>query len=153
MPGIVWCGSVDFGRALAREAGLQYYGQRGQSESGGALHTAPVGESLVASGGANKKGCNLQAGPRQLITMPPQSAKWLEQIFGRSHRSGQNEHVIVDVLATSGGTLDAFEAAIAEAANVRATVSLTQKLLRADIVRARPRITAENEFRWATRKG
>ena len=153
MPGIVWCGSVDFGRALAREAGLQYYGQRGQSESGGALHTAPVGESLVASWGANKKGFNLQAWPRQLITMPPQSAKWLEQIFGRSHRSGQDEHVIVDVLATSGGTLDAFEAAIAEALNVRATVSLTQKLLRADIVRARPRITAENEFRWATRKG
>ena len=152
MPGIVWCGSVDFGRALAREAGLQYYGQRGQSESGGALHTAPVGESLVASWGANKKGFNLQAWPRQLITMPPQSAKWLEQIFGRSHRSGQDEHVIVDVLATSGGTLDAFEAAIAEASNVRATVSLTQKLLRADIVRARPRITAENEFRWATRK-
>jgi hypothetical protein len=85
--------------------------------------------------------------------MPPQSAKWLEQIFGRSHRSGQDEHVIVDVLATSGGTLDAFGAAIAEASNVRATVSLTQKLLRADIVRARPRITAENEFRWATRKG
>ena len=153
MPGIVWCGSVDFGRALAREAGLQYYGQRGQSESGGALHTAPMGESLVASWGANKKGFNLQAWPRQLITMPPQSAKWLEQIFGRSHRSGQDEHVIVDVLATSGGTLDAFEAAIAEASNVRATVSLTQKLLRADIVRARPRITAENEFRWATRKG
>jgi len=153
MPGIVWCGSVDFGRALAREAWLQYYGQRGQSESGGALHTAPVGESLVASWGANKKGFNLQAWPRQLITMPPQSAKWLEQIFGRSHRSGQNEHVIVDVLATSGGTLDAFEEAIAEASNVRATVSLTQKLLRADIVRARPRITAENEFRWATRKG
>ena len=153
MPGIVWCGSVDFGRALAREAGLQYYGQRGQSESGGALHTAPVGESLVASWGANKRGFNLQAWPRQLLTMPPQSAKWLEQIFGRSHRSGQNEHVIVDVLATSGGTLDAFEAAIAEALNVRATVSLTQKLLRADIVRARPRITAENEFRWATRKG
>ena len=153
MPGIVWCGSVDFGRALAREAWLQYYGQRGQSESGGALHTAPVGESLIASWGANKKGFNLQAWPRQLITMPPQSAKWLEQIFGRSHRSGQDEHVIVDVLATSGGTIDAFEEAIAEASNVRATVSLTQKLLRADIVRARPRITAENEFRWAARKG
>lgn len=151
VPGIVWCGSVDFGRALAGEAGLAYYGQRGRTDGGDELHTAPVGASLVSSWGANKKGFNLQAWPRQLIAMPPQSAKWLEQIFGRSHRSGQREHVIVDVLATSGGTLDAFETAIAEARMVRDTLSLTQKILRADIVRAKPPKTATNEFRWARR--
>lgn len=146
--GIVWTGSVDFGRALAREAGLRYFGQRGTAEDGTRLHQAPAGVSLVASWGANKKGFNLQAWPRQLIVMPPQSAKWLEQIFGRSHRSGQTEHVIVDVLATSGGTLDAFAAAIDEASCVRDTLALTQKVLRADVVRAE--VTADrNEFRWA----
>lgn len=150
-PGIVWCGSVDFGRALAREAGLSYYGPRGQRDDGGALHDAPHGRSFVASWNANKKGHNLQAWPRALVVMPPQSAKWLEQIFGRSHRAGQREHVTIDVLATSGGTLDAFDAAIGEASAVRQTVSLTQKLLRADIVRATPRVNARNAFRWARR--
>lgn len=151
VPGIVWCGSVDFGRTVAREAGLAYYGQGGRTEGGAALHEAPEGESLVASWNANKKGFNLQAWPRQLLVMPPQSAKWLEQIFGRSHRSGQRDHVVVDVLATSGGTLDTFDAAINEAATVRDREALTQKLLRADIVRATPPKTATNEFRWARR--
>lgn len=150
--GIVWCGSVEFGRALAREATLAYYGQRGQTDGGDGLHTAQPGASFVASWGANKKGFNLQAWARQLIVMPPQSAKWLEQIFGRSHRAGQTEHVIVDVLATSGGTLDALEAAIREARNVRATTSLTQKILRADVVRATPPKTATNTYRWARRQ-
>lgn len=149
--GIVWCGSVEFGIALAKEAGLEYYGQKGRTLTGSALHLAPVGTSFVASWSANKKGFNLQPWSRQLIVMPPQSAKWLEQIFGRSHRSGQTEHVVVDVLATSGGTIDAFDAAISEASNVRATVSLTQKLLRADIVRSDVTHTATNSFRWAQR--
>jgi hypothetical protein len=148
--GIVWCGSVDFGRALAKEAKLEYFGPRGQSDSGVALHSAREGESFVASWNANKKGHNLQAWPRALIVMPPQSAKWLEQIFGRSHRAGQSEPVIVDVLATSGGTLDAFDTAIAEATCVRQTTSLTQKLLRATVERATKRPGA-SRYRWARR--
>lgn len=152
VPGIVWTGSVAFGVALAREAHLAYYGQRGVTVDGAQLHAAPPGVSLVASWAANKKGFNLQAWPRQLITMPPQSAKWLEQIMGRAHRSGQDDAVVVDVLATSGGTLDAFDAAIDESALVRDTVGLTQKVLRADVVRATPRVTATNVYRWARKQ-
>lgn len=150
-PGIMWCGSVEFARELAARAGLAYYGARGQTSDGEELHAAPTNRSLVASWNANKKGFNLQPWRRQLITMPPQSAKWLEQIFGRSHRAGQREPVVVDVLATSGGTLDAFDAAIDEAAAVRATVSMTHKLLRATIERAEPDINDANAFRWARR--
>jgi hypothetical protein len=105
----------------------------------------------VASWNANKKGFNLQPWPYQLVAMPPQSAKWLEQIFGRSHRRGQTEPVTVDVLATSGGTLDLFEAALSEAETVRDRDSLSQKILRAKIVRAKPRIAGGNDYRWATR--
>lgn len=151
-PGIVWSGSVDFGEALAREAGLAYYGPKGRTASGSYLHAAPRDRSLVCSWGANKKGQNLQPWSRQLITLPPQSAKWLEQIIGRSHRAGQQEPVIVDVLATSGGTLDLFETAISEAGYGRDTLALTQKILRADIERESPRLTSANELRWA-RKG
>jgi hypothetical protein len=149
-PGIVWCGSIDFGERLARETGLPYYGRRGISTSGVPLHRAPK-QSMIVSWNANKKGHNLQAWTRQLIIMPPQSAKWLEQIFGRSHRSGQDQPVTADVLVTSGGTIDSFEAAIGEAQFARDSVGMTQKILRADIQRATIRKTPSNKYRWATR--
>ncbi|OFV81961.1 MAG: hypothetical protein A2Y78_00050 [Acidobacteria bacterium RBG_13_68_16] len=151
-PGIVWCGSVEFGRHLAREAGRAYYGRQGRTDQGQSILAAPKGVPLVASWQANKKGLNLQAWPRQLITAPPQSAKWLEQIIGRSHRQGQDEHVVIDVLATSGGTLDSFERALTEAQFARDIVSLSQKILRADVVRAEPIITKSSEFRWARKQ-
>ena len=153
-PGIIWCGSVDFGRELARRARLPYYGRLGKCETDPArpgLHAVRGDCSIVASWQANKKGFNLQAYGRQLLIFPPQSAKWLEQIFGRSHRSGREGEVVIDILATSGGTIDAFDSAINEARFGKATIGLTQKLLRADIVRERPVITGPNEFRWATR--
>jgi hypothetical protein len=86
-----------------------------------------------------------------LIVHPPQSAKWYEQIFGRSHRSGQDRGVVVDVLGTSGGILDGFETAIGEAGFAKQTIVLTQKLLRAKIIRATPRVTESNRYRWARR--
>lgn len=149
-PGIVWCGSVPFAQRLAARTGLPYYGREGKDQRGRGLHAAPV-ENLISSWHANKKGFNLQAWTRQLIVHPPQSAKWFEQIFGRSHRAGQTRPVFVDVLATSGGTIDSFEAALDEASFVRETVGMTQKISRAKLQRARPRIAESNKFRWATR--
>lgn len=150
-PGIVWCGTVEFAERLARETKLPYYGPKGRAQNGTLLHQADPKRSMICSWNANKKGFNLQAWPRQLICQPPQSAKWLEQIIGRSHRSGQEVPVIVDVLATSGGTLDGFEEAFSEARFAKSTISLTQKILRARIVRASPTITNSNRFRWAKR--
>jgi hypothetical protein len=143
--GIIWSGSVAFGRALAREADLEYYG----SGDGARLLHAPTTRSLVASYSANMRGFDMQPWTRQLIAMPPQSGKLLEQIFGRSHRRGQDSAVIVDVLVTSGGTLDLVEAALSESTKVRDVDSLTQKIMRADIVRATPNRTERNKFRWA----
>lgn len=150
-PGIVWCGSVEYAQALSRASRLHYYARQGKSAAGVGLHAAPVGRSLIASWAANKKGFNLQAWPRQLLVMPPASAKWLEQIFGRSHRSGQMKHVTIDVLLTSGGTRDAFEAALGEARFNKSTIGLTQKILRAKIEHIEPTLTGSNKFRWATR--
>ena len=150
-PGIVWCGGVEFGHRLAAQEGLAYYGRLGQSAGGIGLHEAPAGKSIVCSWQANKAGFNLQAWPRVLIAQPPPSAKWLEQIIGRSHRAGQTEPVIVDLLLGSGGAIDAFESAVREAGFVHRTLGLTEKILRARIERARPRITKSNRFRWASR--
>jgi hypothetical protein len=150
-PGIVWCGSVDFAERLAEVTGLPYYSRKGKDQNGRGLHAADPTRSMVASWHANKKGHNLQAWCRQLLVMPPQSAKWIEQIFGRSHRAGQDGHVFVDILATSGGTLDGFDAALREAGTSKSIVSLTQKVLRATIKREKPTITDSNQFRWARR--
>jgi hypothetical protein len=153
VPSIVWCGGIEFARALASVSRLSYYGAEGKDANGRGLHAAPVGQSMVVSWNANKRGFNLQAWRRHLIVHPPQSAKYLEQIFGRAHRSGQTEPVEVTILCTSGGTLDAFDAAVGESRHVKRSVGMTQKLLRATIVRARePRATRTNRYRWA-RKG
>jgi len=149
-PGIVWCGSVAFAKALSDRGKLPYYGPKGKDQRGRGLHNATV-ENIVASWKANKKIFNLQPWARQLIVMPPQSAKWLEQIFGRCHRSGQKNPVVIDFLVTSGGTLDSFEIAVSEASFSRETITLTQKITRATIERATPTITPANKFRWATR--
>lgn len=151
-PGIVWSGVTEFGEAFATAARLPYYGPKGRERmSRRGLHVADPGGSLVASWHANKKGFNLQAWTRHLVVHPPQSAKWLEQMFGRSHRAYQDSPVTFDILATSGGTLDSFEAAIGEATRVRVRDGMTQKILRAEVVRAEPRITDRNRYRWARR--
>ena len=152
LPGIVFCGSVEFGRALAREARIPYYGAAGQTDDGSSIVRARPGRSFVASWQANKRGLNLQGWPRMLIVMPPPSAKWIEQIIGRVHRHGQLEHVVIDLLATSGGTLDRFEKALSEARFAKSIVGLTQKILRADIIRVQPRVTDRNAFRWARKQ-
>lgn len=151
-PAIIWCGGVEFASALSTAARLAYFGREGKDSNGRSLHAAPEGETFVASWQANKRGFNLQHWRRHLIVHPPQSAKYLEQIFGRSHRSGQDRLVRVFVLGTSGGILDGFETAINEARFGKDTVSLTQKLLRAKIKRQQPKITKSNRFRWATRR-
>lgn len=152
-PGIVWVGSVDFGHALADATGLEYYGPDGRERySGRELYDPPVGRSIICSWMANKKGFNLQAWSRALVVYPPQSAKWLEQLIGRHHRSGQTCPVRIYVLVTSGGTLDAFDAALREARRGKRVARQDLKILRAEILEDPIAITESNQFRWATRR-
>lgn len=153
VPGIVWTGCVEFAVALAAATRLSYYGREGKDQHGRGLHAADPTRSMISSWHANKRGFNLQPWRRQLLVMPPQSARYLEQIFGRSHRQGQTEAVTVDVLVTSGGTLDAFDSALAEAGFGRETVGVTQKILRAKIDHRAPRVTKANRYRWARKDG
>ncbi len=156
-PGIIWTGCVEFGEALAVALRLPYFGPKGKDKQGNCLDAisrqpAWHKRSFVSSWNANKKGFNLQPWRRNAVIDPPTSAKWNEQLYGRAHRSMQDRPVSYDVIATSGGTLDAFEASIAEARFAKITVGPTQKILRAKIERApRPKITTSNRFRWARR--
>jgi hypothetical protein len=137
---IVWCGSVEFGMRLAETAGVPYYGREGkEAKTGRDLHAADARKSMVCSWHANKRGFNLQDWRTHAIVYPPQSAKYLEQIFGRSHRSpkpGVALHltpVEFTLFLTSGGTLDAFRKAVGEAGFAKGTTKSTQKILRATI--------------------
>lgn len=154
-PGCVWTWNVAFGDALAAVTRLKYYGAGGLDRFGDSISKlpcygvnpgrAPV-PSIILSGQANQRGRNLQAWARNLLINPPRSARYLEQCFGRTHRAGQERPVTVDVLMTSGDTFDGFEASIREASFGRETFGITQKLLRAAIVRAtRP---ADSTYRW-----
>lgn len=137
---VVWCGSVEFGVRLAELAGVPYYGPKGREiKSGRSLHAADASKSMVCSWHANKRGFNLQDWREHAIVYPPQSAKYLEQVFGRPHRSpkpGVKLHltpVRFTVFITSGGTHDAFYRAVSEAGFAKTTAKSTQKILRATI--------------------
>jgi hypothetical protein len=152
-PAVIWCGSVEIGMWISQVGRFPYYGREGRdAASGRALFNADPRRSLVASWHANKRGFNLQAWRRALLVHPPQSAKYLEQIIGRHHRQGQTEAVRVTVLCTSGGTYDAFDSAVSEATFAKSTVSLTQKILRAEITCIDPPPSASNQYRWARKE-
>jgi hypothetical protein len=149
-PSVVWCGGVPLAEKLAELTGLPYYGPQGRDAlTQRGLHDADPRSSMLCSWHANKRGFNLQAWTRHAIIIPPPSAKALEQIFGRPHRSGQTNPVHFTILATSGGTLDAFAAAYYEAEFCRDTTGLTQKILRADIT---PLPEPPDNLRWVTLK-
>lgn len=150
-PSVLWCGGVEFASRLSGLLRLPYYGPQGRDvRSGRELHAADPGKSMIASWHANKRGFNLQAWRRNGIVQPPQSSKFLEQIFGRSHRAGQDKPVSFEVLLTSGGTVDAWRAAIREADFARETMRITQKILRAEIA-PMPALPT-GSLRWAVRE-
>lgn len=153
-PGIVWVSGPEFGRALAGLVGLQYFGAKGRDDLGNALHAVQATRSIVVSWQANKKGFdNLKFFRRALIVHPPQSAKWLEQLFGRHHRRDVPFSPVLTVLLTSGGTIDSWYSALSEADTGAEITRMTQKILRADVAELpRPRVTAANKHRWASRR-
>lgn len=152
---VVWSGSVEFGVRLAELARVPYYGREGKEiNTGRDLHNADPRKSMVCSWHANKRGFNLQDWREHAIVYPPPSAKYLEQIFGRPHRSpkpGVKLHltpVRFTVFLTSGGTLDAFRKAVSEARFAKDTAKSTQKILKAEIEDP-PELP--DGLRWVTR--
>lgn len=131
-PGIVWCEHIAFAKALAKHAGLAYYGKRGRDARGRQIEDHPPDESMIASVASNNEGRNLQAWNRNLITSCPANGLLWEQILGRSHRDGQEaDEVTFDVVVTSRYHIKAFEQAMRDAARLEA-ISGPQKLLYAD---------------------
>lgn len=151
LPSTVWCGVVEFAERLAQVTDLPYYGAKGKTMNTMApgLYAADPKRSLIASWNAGLRGYNMQPWEEHLGVQPPQSAKDLEQLIGRAHRQGRKTPVKWTILLTSGGTADSFEETIGEASFARDTASHTQKILRAEIIRAGDPPSAA--MRWARR--
>jgi hypothetical protein len=150
-PGIVWCGNVEFAHVLQKRTGLRYYANLGRDVSGSSIVHADQSRSVIVSWAANTRGLELQWSCRQLLVYPPSTAPRFEQIIGRSHRSKQDRPVHVTFLATSGLQVDNFRRMFAEAETAQAFLSLTQKILNAEIIEQEPPNTATNVYRWARR--
>jgi hypothetical protein len=109
---------------------------------------------MICSWHACREGYNLQDWRRHGVVLMSSSAEIQEQVIGRGHRSPKPGHprhlepLRFTVLLTSGGTLDAFAAAYAEAEGVRTKMQTTQKILRATID---PLPDPPANLRWVTR--
>lgn len=168
-PSVLWCGSVAFAQRLSRLINVPNYGPEGvDANTGRSLHAAQAFTDsgkpgphkpgrdfrMICSWHACREGYNLQDWRRHAVILLSPSAEILEQVIGRAHRTPKPdkprhlEPMRFTILATSGGTLDAFAAAYAEAEGVREGENTTQKILRATIAEL-PETPAN--LRWVTR--
>jgi hypothetical protein len=132
--GIIWTGHTFFAQELAKRTGFPYYGREGLTGEGAYIGDAKG--TIIASIAANGTGRNLQAWSRNLITSAPSTAPGVEQLLGRTHRTGQEaDTVTVDILLGCREHWDALDGARAQAAAERDTMpgSDQHKLLIGDI--------------------
>lgn len=127
---IIWCEHKALAEAIAHAGGWVNYG--GGEDAGVAFETESGRSTVVASVDAHGTGRNLQMFNTQLVTTPSSSAKRMEQLLGRCHRTGQQADVVSVWLYQHMPELrKALEAAIREATATDATGGGRQKLLSA----------------------
>jgi len=129
---LVWTKFEAVGEAIAKAAGLKYYGAGGLSADGGAIDRQTGERSAVLSIAANLRGRNLQMFNDNYVVGAPASARDREQLYGRTHRQKQKKPVRFVELVTSGLSRYSFDMARKEAHFVKQTQGQTQKLLRAE---------------------
>lgn len=127
-PGIVWVDHPAFGNRLAQLTGLPYYG--GGDESAHEIIKEDGSRSIICSVQSNKKGKNLQAWHRNLLVAFPSSNDVVEQVVGRTYRSGQYApQVTCDYYLHTPELEHSFETAQKRAAFVAETLGTAQKLV------------------------
>lgn len=130
--GIVWVYHRAFGECLEAISGMTYYGEGGFARDGSFIEEHPPGEPLIASINANREGKNLQIWNTNLIVHAMSSGKWWEQVIGRTHREGQKNEVVFDVLASCIEHYQSYYKALGDAIYVQDSTPQVQKLLYAE---------------------
>jgi hypothetical protein len=145
-PGLIWVQHLPVGEAIAQLTGLPFYQAQGLTAAGASIVRIDPTKSAIVSIASNLRGRNLQAFNRNLIIGCPQSAKYFEQLIGRTHRYGQKRPVLVEIMLTSGLSRYSFDMLLKEAKFVKAVRGKTQKILRSHIERTK---FPSEAIRWA----
>lgn len=127
--GIIWTQHVPFGRRLAADFGIPYYGEEGLNDAGVYIEDArePI---ICAAVGANYVGRNLQFKfSKNLMVSPYGSAERAEQNFGRTHRQLQPaDEVSIDFLIVCLEHVNALRRARERAAAIEQLTKNPQRL-------------------------
>lgn len=124
--GICWVEYPSLGEAVAKHAGVPYFGA---GDSGILTAKGPIVASIRAHG----TGKNLQRWSTNLVIPPPSSGTTWQQLLGRTHRKGQlADTVTATVLVHHWIFKDAMEQAFQDAVYLESTLGNKQRLLYCD---------------------
>ncbi len=147
-PGIVWTEHRFVADMIAKVTGRPYFGQNGVDKNG--LPIEKASGAIIASVAANGTGRNLQKWHRNLITSCPMSSSTVEQLFGRTHRDGQEaDAVTFDIMLGCAENVSAIHRARENAQVQRDLLGHEQKLLSCDLVMP---VTPIHGARWQVSK-
>ncbi len=130
--GLVWVEHCAVGERLEDDFGLPYFRAQGRTRDGASImhHTGPAAVSQAAV----SRGFNLQRYDQNLVLNATPIGTRYEQLFGRTHRQGQDADVVTfDILVTVAEQLAGFEQARLDAAYEQQTTGQKQKLCLADV--------------------
>lgn len=132
--GIVWVEHTEFGRELAHRTGLPFYSRQGKEPSGRMIEDHPPGKSLIASIQSNAEGRNLQAWNANLVMSMPPNGAIAEQLWGRTHRDGQEaDEVTFHIYTGCYEQVAALYQAQRDSLYTQDTTGQAQKLCYADV--------------------
>lgn len=130
--GLCWVEHVAFGKELSKLAKLPYYGNGGLDRLGRSIERE--NGPCIVSIQANAEGRNLQRYHKNLIVSVPPNATVLEQLIGRTHRSGQTaDEVEVEILFSVKEHNEGWNKALLDARYIQETTGNVQKLCVADL--------------------
>jgi hypothetical protein len=132
--GIVWTEHRAFGEKLSAITGVGFCSEEGLDAQGKMIEDYD-GRPVIASVQANHRGRNLQAWCRNLgVTFPPNGAR-MEQLLGRTHRSGQKANTVYfDWVDACEEQSEGFRQLLADARYIEDTWGKKQKVNFADHV-------------------
>lgn len=110
--GLLWTPYPDFGETVALAAGLPFFHRLGVCSRFGSIESYGSPTGAVLSIQANSTGRNLQRWCQSLVVASPAKSDVLNQLIGRTHRTGQTaEAVNVTFCFSCGQHIDAVERA------------------------------------------
>lgn len=150
--GLLWVDHREFGNKLSEISGIPYYREMGKNATGELIELAKG--PVIASIQANSEGRNLQQWSNNFIASCPPSASTLEQLIGRTHRSGQeSDEVSVEIVLGCRENWDGLNNALEQAKYIESTTGSPQKIIYADkSLIERDKIELLEKKHWAWKK-